>query len=85
MITKISDVRVWEDYYRDKQGVRERPKQGLKQRLRLESALDAFEDELENDRLEDDEDHLMDAYKIDNEEMDMDNEFGDGGDGMSDD
>ena len=52
---------------------------------RLESALDAFEDELENDKLEGNEDDLMDAYKIDNEEMDMDNEFGDGGDGMSDD
>ena len=31
---------------------------------RLESALDAFEDELENDKLEGDEDDLMDAYKI---------------------
>ena len=31
MITEISDIRVWEDYYRNKQGVRERPKWGLKQ------------------------------------------------------
>ena len=51
---------------------------------RLESALDAFEDELENDKLEGNEDDSMDAYNIDNEEIDMDNEFGDGCDGMSD-
>ena len=31
MIAEISDVRVWEDYYKNKQGVREGPKQGLKQ------------------------------------------------------
>ena len=31
MIAEISDVRVWEDYYRNKQGVREGPKQGPKQ------------------------------------------------------
>ena len=31
MITEISDVRVWEDYYMNKQGVRERPKWGPKQ------------------------------------------------------
>ena len=31
MIAEISDVRVWEDYYRNKQVVREEPKQGPKQ------------------------------------------------------
>ena len=31
MIAEISDVRVWDYYYRNKQGVREGPKQGLKQ------------------------------------------------------
>ena len=49
----------------------------------LESALDAFENDLEDDELEGDEDDLMDADKINDEEGDVDNKFEHGCDEMS--